>query len=95
MDTIKARAIRYRTENGLSSEIVIPADAVMSSASGLDPNISPANALMQAHRVATARGWDEARVNALIDQTKEGRFLGVLGEPRINVLKLNLKLDNI
>jgi len=71
----------------------IPADAVTGSGSGLDPNISPANANAQAARVAKARGISADRMNHLISQFTEGPDLGLLGEPRVNVLKLNLSLD--
>jgi K+-transporting ATPase ATPase C chain len=73
----------------------IPVDAVTTSSSGLDPDISPANALMQVVRVAKARNVPEDRIRALVNGQVEGRALGVLGEPRVNVLRLNLALDNL
>jgi len=71
----------------------IPADAALASASGLDPHISPANAARQIARVAAARNLSEAAVAALVARMTEGRELGILGEPRVNVLCLNLALD--
>jgi K+-transporting ATPase ATPase C chain len=71
----------------------IPSDAITASGSGLDPEITPANALAQAARVAKARGVSEDTVVGLINSNTQGRDLAVLGEPRVNVLKLNLKLD--
>jgi K+-transporting ATPase ATPase C chain len=83
----------YREENGLPSDTAIPADAATRSASGLDPDISPANAELQVARVAKARGFGAERVRQAIAKNTSGRFLGVSGEPRVNVLQLNLALD--
>jgi potassium-transporting ATPase KdpC subunit len=93
LDTVQSNADAYRQENGLAADATVPVDAVTASASGLDPDISPANALLQVHRVATARGLSDDQVHATVDQYTEGRTLFILGEPRVNVLKLNLALD--
>jgi K+-transporting ATPase ATPase C chain len=90
---VKERTEAYRTENGLPISVPIPADAVTASASGLDPHISLKNALIQAARVAKARNTTEEAVLVEVKAHTEGRDLGILGEPRINVLKLNLSLD--
>jgi potassium-transporting ATPase KdpC subunit len=95
MDAVKERVEAYRTENGLSPTASIPVDAVTASASGLDPDISISNALLQAPRVAKARGVSERAVKRKIEELTEGRDLGVFGEKRLNVLKLNLALDKI
>ena len=92
-DGIKDLAAAYRKENGLPANALVPADAVTRSASGLDPDISPANAQLQAARVAKARGVSEDKVRDLVYKNTDGRELGILGEPRVNVLKLNLALD--
>lgn len=93
-DGIKDLAAAYRKENGLAPNALVPADAVTRSASGLDPDISPANARLQIARVAKARGVSQDVVWRLVDENTQARSLGVLGEPRVNVLKLNLALDN-
>jgi K+-transporting ATPase ATPase C chain len=93
LDSTQERVQAYRTENNLPTTVPIPADAVTASASGLDPHIGVANALIQANRVARARGLTEDAVKAIVEKHTESRDLGVLGEERVNVLKLNLALD--
>jgi K+-transporting ATPase ATPase C chain len=78
-----------------AGEGAVPADAVTASASGLDPDISPANALSQLGRVAAARGLTDADARALVQASVARPFLGVIGEPRVNVLDLNLALDRL
>ena len=94
-DGIKDLAAAYRKENGLPNNAPVPADAVTRSASGLDPHISPANAALQVARVAKARELSEDQVQKLVAENTAGRQLGFLGEPAVNVLKLNLALDNV
>ena len=93
IDDTAQRVRDYRAENNLGPDVSIPADAVSASGSGLDPHISPENALLQAPRVARARGLSEEVVIAKIKAHTEGRTLGIFGEPRVNVLLLNLDLD--
>ena len=95
VEAVRARAAAYRAENGLAADAAVPADAVTSSASGLDPHISVKNARIQARRVARARGLLEADVLRRVEACTEGRTFGILGEPRVNVLLLNLSLDGV
>ena len=93
-DAIKDRIGAYRKENGLSENDSVPADAVTASGSGLDPHISLRNAELQTPRVAKARGLSEEKIRELVQQNTDGRDLGVLGDPGVNVLELNLALDS-
>jgi K+-transporting ATPase ATPase C chain len=95
IDAVKDRTAAYREENGLAEDAPVPVDAVTASASGLDPDISPANAQLQVNRVAQARGLSTQQVQALVDQHTDGRTFFVLGEPRVNVLKVNMALDGL
>jgi K+-transporting ATPase ATPase C chain len=92
-DAIRDRVAAYRKENGLGESDSLPADAVTASGSGLDPQISLRNAELQTPRIAKARGLSEQKVRELIQENTDGRDLGVLGEPGVNVLNLNLALD--
>jgi K+-transporting ATPase ATPase C chain len=94
-DQIQDRIRAYRAMNHVDNSVLIPADAVTASGSGLDPDISNANAMLQASRVANARHLDEQTVIRLIKEQTRKRQFGFLGEPRLNVLKLNLSLDRI
>ena len=92
-DSVKQRVSDYRKANGLSDTQLVPADAVTASGSGLDPHISVKNALLQLPRVAKARGMSAEDLKALIDKYTDGRDLGILGDPGVNIVKLNLALD--
>lgn len=93
IDSLKQRAGAYRTSNKLAGDAAIPADAITASGSGLDPHIGVENARIQAKRIAAARNFAENDLHSLIDQYTEGRTLGIFGEKRINVLRINLALD--
>ncbi|MGZ9224154.1 MAG: potassium-transporting ATPase subunit KdpC [Anaerolineales bacterium] len=94
MDMVQARIDALKAADP-DNTAPIPVDLVTASGSGLDPHVSVAAALYQIHRVAQARGLSDEAVKALVDQYTEGRQFGFLGEPRVNVLKLNLALDGV
>jgi len=94
-DAIKDRVAAYRKENGLNESEAVPADAVTTSGSGLDPHISLHNAELQTPRVAKARAVSEEKLRELIQQNTDGPDLGILGDPGVNVLRLNLALDQL
>lgn len=91
---VAARADSVRAREGTAAER-LPADMLTASASGIDPHISPASARLQVARVARARGADSVAVRALVDRMTEGRQFGIFGEPRVNVLLLNIALDSL
>jgi potassium-transporting ATPase KdpC subunit len=95
IDGIKANAVQYRQENGLATDAMVPADAVTASGSGLDPHISIQNARLQLPRIAKERALTEAVVSAKVDKATDRPFLGIGGDPGVNVLKLNIALDEI
>jgi len=93
IDQVKERVDKYRTENNLPASTLVPADAVTASGSGLDPHISVRNAEIQAPHVAQARKLSADKVKRLMQDFTEGPELGFLGEPGVNVIRLNLALD--
>jgi K+-transporting ATPase ATPase C chain len=95
LDAVKDRVAAYREANQLGPDDEVPVDAVTASASGLDPQISVANARLQARRVAAARGVDAATVRKLVADHTQHRQWGFLGEDAVNVLELNLALDRL
>ncbi len=94
-DSIAQNIADYRSQNGLATNAPVPADAVTASGSGLDPHISPANADIQAARVAKARGMKIEELRTLINQYTDEPSLGFLGDAGVNVLHLNLALDGV
>jgi K+-transporting ATPase ATPase C chain len=94
MDAVKDRVKAVREENGLAFDAPVPVDAVTASASGLDPHISPAYADIQVARVAKERKMNEDAVRKLVKDNTNKATLFLMGEPRVNVLKLNIALDN-
>jgi potassium-transporting ATPase KdpC subunit len=94
-NTVPERTLAYRALNALASDVKVPVDAVTSSGSGLDPQITVANARLQAARVARARKISVGQVTSLIADHTQGRQFGVLGEETVNVLELNLALDKL
>jgi len=92
IDRVQADVAKLQKENPGTP---VPVDLVTTSASGLDPEISPEAALFQVPRIAKARKLPEGRIRQLVDEATQGRFLGLLGEPRVNVLKLNIALDRL
>jgi K+-transporting ATPase ATPase C chain len=95
LDTVANRVADYRALNGVPDGVRVPVDAVTASGSGLDPHISPANATLQAPRVAVTRGLDVDLVLDLVSEHIDRRPLGILGDDAVNVLKLNIALDAV
>ena len=94
-DEVMKRIEEVRNDNGLPSNVPIPADLVLTSASGLDPHISVESAMLQVKRIAREREVSEPKVKEMVSQSIEHRLLGIWGQPRVNVLKLNLAMDKL
>jgi len=95
MEEVRCRVEQFKTENNLSQNASVPAELVLSSASGLDPHISKEGAMLQVPRIAAARNLSESEVKLLVYQTIEPAQFGVLGQERVNALKLNIALDDL
>ncbi len=95
MEEVRQRVEQVRSENGLAPDATVPADLVLASASGLDPHISVKSAVLQVSRVAKVRGLPESEVNSLVNSHIEPPQFGVLGNEKVNVLRLNLALDEL
>jgi K+-transporting ATPase ATPase C chain len=95
LEEVKKRTEQVRNENRLLSDTPIPADLVLASASGLDPHISVESAMLQVRRIAKERGLPEPKVKEIVNQYIEYRLLGIWGQSRVNVLKLNLEMDQL
>jgi K+-transporting ATPase ATPase C chain len=93
VDRVQSDLAAIREENGLAADALVPVDAVTASGSGLDPHISPAYAELQVPRVARERGMTVDEVRTLVEEHTDGSLLFIAGEPRVNVLLLNLALD--
>jgi potassium-transporting ATPase KdpC subunit len=94
IDRVSKAVAQIRKENHLPADSMVPVDLVTTDFSGFDPDITEAGALTQVNHVAAARNLDPAKVRALVEKYVQGRVLGVFGEPRVNVLALNIALDN-
>ncbi len=95
MEQVRQRVEQVRRENGLDQKAPVPTELVLASGSGLDPHISVAGAMLQVPRIAKARGWPESEVKVQVYQHIEPAMFGILGQERVNVLKLNLALDEL
>lgn len=95
LDTVADNLKKVRADNGLDEAAGVPSDLVLASGSGLDPDITPAAAYLQVERVAQERGLANEEVRRLVDNSIKDRQWGILGEPRVNVLELNLALDTL